>query len=97
MPYVSKPMKLVTVWFTGMIYASLKPIHQWRNRWTVPNYFALALMAGFLLLDLLIRFWAFWPIGTPILLPISIATTLNVIGRPRPRASTESMNELRGS
>ena len=42
-----------TIFCTGMIYASLKPIHQWRNRWTVPNYFALALMAGFLLLDLL--------------------------------------------
>ena len=56
-----------------MIYASLKPIHQWRNRWTVPNYFALALMAGFLLLDLLIRFWSFWPVGTPILTMIAIA------------------------
>ena len=42
-----------TIYCTGMIYASLKPIHQWRNRWTVPNYFALGLMAGFLLLDLL--------------------------------------------
>ena len=27
-----------TIYCTGMIYASLKPIHQWRNRWTVPNY-----------------------------------------------------------
>ena len=56
-----------------MIYASLKPIYQWRNRWTVPNYFALALMAGFLLLDLLIRFWVLWPVGTPILTVIAIA------------------------
>jgi DMSO reductase anchor subunit len=62
-----------TIYCTGMIYASLKPIHQWRNRWTVPNYLALALMAGFLLLDLLIRFWSFWPIGTPILTLIAIA------------------------
>src|SRR3954471_10679182 len=62
-----------TIYCTGMIYASLKPIHQWRNRWTVPNYFALALMAGFLLLDLLIRFWTFRPVGTPILTVIAIA------------------------
>jgi DMSO reductase anchor subunit len=55
-----------------MIYASLKPIHQWRNRWTVPNYFALGMMAGFLLLDLIIRFWVFWPVGTPILTVIAV-------------------------
>jgi DMSO reductase anchor subunit len=41
-----------------MIYASLKPIHQWHNRWVVPNYFALGLMSGFLLLDFLVRLWA---------------------------------------
>ena len=42
---------------TGMIYASLKPIHQWHNRWVVPNYLALGLMGGALLLDSLVRFW----------------------------------------
>src|SRR5207237_4518360 len=26
----------VTIACTGMIYASLKPIHQWHNRWVVP-------------------------------------------------------------
>ena len=46
-----------TIYCTGMIYASLKPIRQWHNRWVVPNYFALGLMAGYLLLDLLLRFW----------------------------------------
>ena len=29
-----------TVCCTGMIYASLKPIRQWHNRWVVPNYLA---------------------------------------------------------
>ena len=62
-----------TIYCTGMIYASLKPIHQWRNRWTVPNYLALALMAGFLLLDLILRFWAVRPVGTPILTLVAIA------------------------
>jgi DMSO reductase anchor subunit len=62
-----------TIYCTGMIYASLKPIYQWRNRWTVPNYFALGLMAGFLLLDFLMRFWVPVPVGTPILALLSIA------------------------
>ena len=57
----------VTIACTGMIYASLKPIRQWHNRWVVPNYFTLGLMAGFLLLDLIIRFWVVRPVGTPLL------------------------------
>src|SRR5215831_19086511 len=52
---------------TGMIYASLKPIHQWHNRWVVPNYLALALMSGFLVLDFLIRPWAPSSSGTALL------------------------------
>src|SRR5580700_9673550 len=47
-----------TIFCTGMIYASLKPIHQWHNRWVVPNYLALAMMSGFLVLDFLVRLWA---------------------------------------
>ncbi len=60
-----------TIFSTGMIYATLKPIHQWHNRWVVPNYLLLGLMAGLLLLDLIVRFWA-QPVGIP-------ATTLVVI------------------
>jgi sulfite dehydrogenase (quinone) subunit SoeC len=63
-----------TIYCTGMIYASLKPIHQWRNRWVVPNYLALGLMAGFLLLDLIERFWVPFPLGTPILALIAVLT-----------------------
>jgi DMSO reductase anchor subunit len=47
-----------TVYCTGMIYASLKPIHQWHNPWVVPNYLVLALMSGCLVLDFLIRLWS---------------------------------------
>jgi DMSO reductase anchor subunit len=54
-----------TVYCTGMIYRSLKPVHQWHNCWVVPNYLALGLMGGLLLLDLLVRFWAA-PVGIPI-------------------------------
>jgi sulfite dehydrogenase (quinone) subunit SoeC len=47
-----------TIYCTGMIYASLKPIHQWHNRWVVPSYLALGLMSGCLVLDFLVRLWA---------------------------------------
>jgi len=47
-----------TIYCTGMIYASLKPIHQWHNQWVIPNYLALALMSGCLVLDFLIRLWS---------------------------------------
>src|SRR6266705_7139536 len=56
-----------TIYCTGMIYASLKPIHQWHNRWVVPNYLALGLMSAFLVLDFLVRFWAPHPSGTALL------------------------------
>ena len=46
-----------TICCTGMIYASLKPIHQWHNGWVVPGYLALGLMAGLLVLDFLVRLW----------------------------------------
>ena len=61
-----------TVYCTGMIYASLKPIHQWHNRWVVPNYLALGLMSALLLLDLILRFW--WrPVRVPLLSLLAVA------------------------
>src|SRR6202521_2772430 len=62
-----------TIYCTGMIYASLKPIHQWHNPWVVPNYLALALMSGFLLLDLIVRFWVARLVGTAILAVLALA------------------------
>ncbi|MGE0093580.1 MAG: dimethyl sulfoxide reductase anchor subunit family protein [Alphaproteobacteria bacterium] len=47
-------MCVVTVICTGMIYASLKPIRRWNNRWVVPNYLALSLMTGAILLEALV-------------------------------------------
>jgi DMSO reductase anchor subunit len=63
----------ITIVCTGMIYASLKPIHQWHNRWVVPIYLLLGLMAGLLLLDLIVRFWV-QPLGLPVLTLVVIAT-----------------------
>jgi len=61
-----------TIFCTGMIYASLKPIHQWHNRWVVPNYLALALMSGFLVLDFLVRLWAPYAAGTALLSVLAV-------------------------
>jgi len=41
---------LVTIYCTAMIYASLKTVHQWYNPYVVPNYLALGLYTGALLL-----------------------------------------------
>ena len=57
----------VTIYCTGMIYASLKPIRQWHNNWVVPNYFLLGLMGGCLVLDFLVRLWAPRPSGLTLL------------------------------
>ncbi len=51
-------MAVVTVYCTGMIYASLKPIHQWCNAHVVPGYMALALMTGTLWLNALLHIWS---------------------------------------
>jgi sulfite dehydrogenase (quinone) subunit SoeC len=49
---------VVTIVCTAMIYASLKPIHAWRNGWTVPLYLVLALYTGALWLALLAQLFA---------------------------------------
>jgi DMSO reductase anchor subunit len=48
-------LAVVSVYCTAMIYASLKPIHQWHNAWVVPNYLVLAVMSGMLLLEVLVH------------------------------------------
>ncbi|CAA7614363.1 DmsC/YnfH family molybdoenzyme membrane anchor subunit [Magnetospirillum sp. UT-4] len=48
---------VVTVACTAMIYASLKPIHQWHNSWVLPNYLLLSAMTGAVLLNALLHLW----------------------------------------
>jgi sulfite dehydrogenase (quinone) subunit SoeC len=48
---------LVTVGCTAMIYASLKPIRQWHNPHTAPDYLIFAIFSGAVLLAAL---WALW-------------------------------------
>jgi DMSO reductase anchor subunit len=53
MAAASALLALLTVACTAMIYASLKPIRQWRNGFVLPSYLALGLYNGSLLLTLL--------------------------------------------
>jgi sulfite dehydrogenase (quinone) subunit SoeC len=46
---------LATVFTTGMIYASLKPVAQWHSRFTVPAYLIFAIMTGAVLLNAILR------------------------------------------
>ena len=55
---VAAAFAAATIYCTGMIYASLRPIHQWHNAWVVPCYLALGLMEGCLVLNFLVRLWA---------------------------------------
>ena len=48
---------IVTVFCTAMIYASLKPIRQWHNPHTAPDYVLFALFSGAILLALLLAAW----------------------------------------
>ncbi|WP_308676816.1 dimethyl sulfoxide reductase anchor subunit family protein [Starkeya nomas] len=50
-------MGLVTVGCTAMIYASLKPIRQWHNRHTAPDYLIYAVFSGAVLM---VALWAAW-------------------------------------
>jgi sulfite dehydrogenase (quinone) subunit SoeC len=61
-----------TVYCTGMIYASLKPIHQWHNAWVVPTYLVLGLMGGCLVLDFLVRLWSKYSAGIALLTMIVV-------------------------
>nr|WP_295737798.1 DmsC/YnfH family molybdoenzyme membrane anchor subunit [uncultured Acidocella sp.] len=54
---IAAALGLVTVYCTAMIYASLKPIRQWNNKHTAPNYMLLALFSGAMLLALLLACW----------------------------------------
>ncbi len=55
MAALSAAMAAVTVFFTSMIYTSLKPIRQWHNGFVPPVYLVFAAMTGALLLVLLAR------------------------------------------
>jgi DMSO reductase anchor subunit len=71
-------LALLTVSCTAMIYASLKPIRQWRNGFVLPGYLALSLYSGSLLLVLLTRaFGVYRPaFGVLAVILLSVAWTI---------------------
>jgi DMSO reductase anchor subunit len=50
-------MGMTTVYCTAMIYASLKPIRQWNNKHTAPDYIVFALFSGAVLLAAIVGIW----------------------------------------
>ncbi len=58
MGWVSAAMAIITVICTAMIYASLKTIRQWCNKWTIAGYLSLALATGFVWLNALVVVFA---------------------------------------
>ena len=72
---VAAVMSVITVICTAMIYASLKPIRQWHNRFVVPNYLLISLYAGALWLAGVTAFWQ----GASARLPGAAAILFGVI------------------
>jgi sulfite dehydrogenase (quinone) subunit SoeC len=92
---------VVTVWCTGMIYASLKPIRQWHHPLVAPIYLAFALMTGALLALPLLAFagaphaWASWLAALAILLAWGLKTAWwRDVDRAPPLSTPESATGL---
>lgn len=62
----------LTVYCTGMIYASLAAIPRWHHALVTPVYLALALMTGVIWADALLRLFGYELIGTNLLAVIAI-------------------------
>jgi len=69
-----------TVYATAMIYASLKPVRQWRNHWTKAVYLVLALMSGSTLAYACLRGFGYgaWPGGVMALVLIGIGLAVKL-------------------
>ncbi|HUB49258.1 MAG TPA: DmsC/YnfH family molybdoenzyme membrane anchor subunit [Acetobacteraceae bacterium] len=68
---------LVTVGCTAMIYASLKPIRQWHNPHTLPDYLLYAVFSG---ATLLAAVWALWFGAAEMLAAAALITALIAAG-----------------
>lgn len=62
-----------TVYTTGMIYASLKPVAQWHSRFTVPGYLIFAVMTGAVLFNAVLSLFGEKAHGAAILAAAAIA------------------------
>ncbi len=72
---------MATVGTTAMIYASLKPIPDWSNGWTLPVYVAFSLATGAVLLNA-IMVWLVWPmpaLGWLAVVLVALAWLLKIV------------------
>ncbi|BDG72026.1 dimethyl sulfoxide reductase anchor subunit family protein [Roseomonas fluvialis] len=76
----------VTVWCTGMIYASLKPIRQWHHPLVAPGYMLFGAFSGAALLAMLAGFWG------QAAVPAAIAAVLGAGGFVLKRAYWSSVD-----
>jgi DMSO reductase anchor subunit len=76
----------VTVWCTGMIYASLRPIRQWHHPLVAPGYLLFGAFSGAVLLALLAAFWGAAAV------PAAIAALLGAAGFVLKRAYWASVD-----
>lgn len=76
----------VTVWCTGMIYASLKPIRQWHHPLVTPGYLLFGAFSGAALLAMLAAFWGAAAV------PAAIAAVLGAAGFALKRAYWASVD-----
>lgn len=67
-------LAIVTLFCTAMIYASLRPVRQWRNALVVPNFFLMAGFSGALWLAFLARvFHSAWILPSALALAFGLA------------------------
>ncbi len=71
--WLSVPCALITVWCTGMIYASLPTIRAWDQPLVAPVYVVLALATGGVLLSLLLAAFGYDPRWAAILSVVTLA------------------------
>ncbi len=76
----------VTVWCTGMIYASLKPIKEWHHPLVTPGYMLFGAFTGAALLAVLAGFWGMDGV------PAAIAAVLGALGFALKRAYWRSVD-----
>lgn len=94
-------LSAVTVACTAMIYASLKTVPRWSNRWVLPVYLVMALAGGAVLLTLLFALFGAGPAWTGWLAVIALAFAWAVkfaywvsIDGALPRSTAESATGL---
>lgn len=90
-----------TVYCTSMIYASIRAVPRWNNRWVPLNYLSLALMTGAVWFDALLRIFGAARPETPVLAAgaILVAWVLKIaywreIDQARPVATSGSATGL---